>query len=156
MDQKLSKWKLGVERFRQDPAPDYREMVRLVEEMAASDEVTLRQAAIQALPSLRNAAVRKAERIARGIARRRLGLVHDALHALTIPRFGKRSVVPKVLTPEERYRQMLGLPFGRRLAATEIHHAYKQTAKNLHPDGGGNVQAFCDLAKARDALMKHP
>lgn len=42
MDQRLKQWKLAIERFWQDPAPDYREIVRLVAEMAVSDEITLR------------------------------------------------------------------------------------------------------------------
>lgn len=154
MDRKLTAWKLTLERFWQDPEPDYREIARLVAEMAVSDEITLRQAATQAMPSLRNVVVKKPDRAAREIARRRLGLIHDALHALTAPRFGKRGVAPKVLTPEQRYRQMLGLPLGRRLDPAEIHQAYKQAARNVHPDHGGDGHAFHQLAEARDALMK--
>lgn len=155
MDQKFRAWKLAIERFWQDPSADYREIARLVAEMAASDDIRLRQAATQALPSLRHASARKPDRAVREIARRRLGLIHDALHTLTAPQFGKRGVAPKALTPEERYRQMLGLPLGRRLAPAEIHQAYKQAAKNVHPDHGGNGPAFHELAEARDALMKH-
>ena len=60
----------------------------------------------------------------------------------------------RLLTPEERYRQLLGLPFGRYLPATEIHRAFKRAAKTAHPDGGGSAGAFLELSAARDALMK--
>ncbi|MGX1073872.1 curved DNA-binding protein CbpA [Bradyrhizobium elkanii] len=71
------------------------------------------------------------------------------------PRFGRRGLTPKALTQEEQYRQLLGLPFGRRLAATEVQQAFKRAAKTVHPDGGGNGAAFLELAAARDALIKH-
>lgn len=106
------------------------------------------------MPSLRDVVAKKPDRAMREIARRRLGLIYDALHALTAPQFGKRGVAPKVPTPEQRYRQMLGLPLGRRLDPAEIHQAYKHAAKNAHPDHGGDAHAFHELAEARDALMK--
>ena len=154
MDEQFRLWQRAVERFWHAEVPDYREVTRLVAEIAASEEVTLRQAATQALPSLRNASAKAADRSAGNAARRRLGVVRDALYTLNTPRFGKRNAVAKSLTPEERYRQILGLPFGRRLAGVEIHQAYKRTAKIVHPDRGGSVQAFCELAAARDALMR--
>ena len=154
MDEQFKSWQRAVERFLQDAAPDYREVARLVGEIAASDETLLQQAATQALPSLRNAAVEPADRITLNAARRRLGVVLEALHSITTPRFGKRGAAPKSLTPEERYRQMLGLPFGRRLANAEINQAYKRSAKMAHPDMGGSAQAFCELAAARDALIR--
>jgi hypothetical protein len=156
MDQQIRQWKHAIDRFWLSATPDHREMARLVAEIAAgSAEETLRQAAAQALPSLRNASLTTADHRAREVARRRLSLIRDVLHTLTAPRFGKRGLAPKTLTPEERYRQMLGLPFGVRLAATEIHQAYKRAAKTMHPDGGGNARQFQELAAARDALMKH-
>lgn len=156
MDQQLRNWKFALERFWSATTPDWREIARLVAEIAGSaKDVMLRQAAAQALPSLRNALVKSADRSAREIARRRLSLVRDALHTLTAPSFGKRGFAARPLTPEEHYRQMLDLPLGRRLAASEIHQAYKRAAKTMHPDGGGNGHAFQELAKARDALM-HP
>ena len=155
MDQKFRLWKLAIERFWQDPAADCREIAQLVAEMAGNDDIALRQAAAQALPSLRHAVAKKSDRTLHEIARRRLRPVHDALHTLTAPQFGKRGLAPKALTPEERYRQILGLPLGRRLAPAEIRQAYKQAAKNAHPDRGGNGPAFRELAAARDALMKH-
>jgi hypothetical protein len=155
MDQQIRPWKLAVDRFWSSTAPDHREMARLVAEIAgASADETLRQAASQALPSLRNAAAKSAGRGAIEIARRRLSIVRDVLHTLAAPRFGKRGVLPKVLTAEEHDRQMLDLPFGRRLAAAEIHQAYKRAAKTRHPDGGGNAKEFLALSAARDALMK--
>jgi hypothetical protein len=154
MDRQLSEWKLGVERL-WAAGPDHRQAAQLVAEIArAADDVTLRQAAMQALPSLRNACVNKADQSTKNLAWRRFSLVRDALHTLTLPRFGKRGHVSKALTPEEHYRQMLGLPFGRRLAGPEIHQAYKRAAKSAHPDGGGNPRQFQELSKARDALMK--
>ena len=50
---------------------------------------------------------------------------------------------------------MLGLPLDGRLAATEIHQAFRRTAKRMHPDAGGENSAFLALSAARDALM-HP
>ncbi len=148
MDQQLTAWKSAIERFWSAATPDYREVARLAAEIAAvSADETLRQAAAQALPSLRNASLTSADHRAREVARRRLSLVRDVLHTLTAPRFGKRGLAPKTLTPEEHYRQMLGLPFGVRLAATEM-------AKTMHPDGGGNEREFRELSAARDALMK--
>jgi hypothetical protein len=155
MDQQLRDWKFSAERHLAADAPDWREIFRLVTSIAASDEnATLRQAATQALPSLRNASVRWADDDARVVARRRLGIVLDVLNTLTAPRFGKRSGETRALTPDERYRQLLGLPLGRYLPATEIHRAFKRAAKTAHPDGGGSQRAFLELAAARDALMK--
>jgi hypothetical protein len=155
MDQRFNEWKLAIDRLWSAASSDYREIARVVAEIAGdSADQTLRQAATQALPSLRNASARLASSGTKEIARRRLSLVRNVLHALAAPRFGKRGIVPKPLSPEERYRQMLGLPLGRRLAASEIHQAYKRAAKTMHPDGGGNEQAFVELAAARDALMK--
>ena len=85
---------------------------------------------------------------------RRLGVIGDVLHALGTQRFGKRGIDPKPLAPGERYRQMLGLPLGRRLTGPEIHQAYKRAAKTAHPDAGGNARDFLELSAARDALMK--
>lgn len=79
--------------------------------------------------------------------------MRDALHGLAAPRFGKRGVTAS-LTPEERHRQLLGLPLGRRLAAAEIQSAFKRAAKTAHPDGGGNGEVFRDLSAARDALLR--
>jgi hypothetical protein len=56
MDRRLAEWKFGVERIWSAAAPDYGEAARLAAEIAgASEEAILRQAATQALPSLRNA-----------------------------------------------------------------------------------------------------
>ncbi|MFZ0766506.1 MAG: DnaJ domain-containing protein, partial [Bradyrhizobium sp.] len=60
----------------------------------------------------------------------------------------------KRLTPEERYRQKLGLPLERRLSEAEIHRAYKLLAKRAHPDAGGNAEAFLRISAAHDVLMK--
>jgi hypothetical protein len=156
MDQQIRQWKHAIDRFWLSATPDHREMARLVAEIAGSSgDETLRQAASQVLPSLRNATAKSADRSAKEMARRRLRIVRDVLHSLTAPQFGKRGIAPRVLTPEEHHRQVLGLPFGRQLAGAEIHEAYKRAAKTMHPDGGGNARQFQELAAARDALMKH-
>jgi hypothetical protein len=122
--------------------------------MARSGEPQLQHAAAQALPSLRGACLRDAERRTRDLARRRFGAVRDVLHALTAPRFGKRGHAAAPLTPEEHYRRLLGLPLGRRLYGPEINQAYKRAAKKLHPDTGGSEREFLELSTARDELMK--
>jgi len=114
----------------------------------------LRQAAAQALPNLRNASLENADRSTQDEARGRLGVIREVLQALDAARFGNRGQAPKLLTREERYRQILGLPLGRRLFAPEIHQAYKRAAKTAHPDAGGNEREFHELSAAHDALMK--
>jgi hypothetical protein len=155
MDRQLREWKLSVERLWSAAAPDYREAVRLAADIVrGSEEAALRQAATQALPSLRNASLKNADRTARDLARRRLSIIRDALHALNAPQFGKRGQDSVSPAPKERYRHMLGLPLGRRLSGPEIHQAYKRVAKTVHPDAGGNEREFRELSAARDALMK--
>jgi hypothetical protein len=155
MDRQLKEWKLRIEQLCSVSAPDYSEATRLVADIArSSEDPTLQAAAAQALPGLRHASDNGAERRTKEVARRRLGLIRDALHVLTVPRFGKRGVEPKHLTLEERHRQLLGLPLGRRLSGAEINQGYKRAAKTMHPDGGGNARQFHELCTARDALMK--
>ena len=114
----------------------------------------LKQAATQALPILRSASAEDADQSTYDAARRRLGVLREVLHELTTPRFGKRETAVKVLTSEERYRQMLGLPLDARLSAPEIHQAYKRAAKTAHPDTGGSARKFQELSAAHEALMK--
>jgi hypothetical protein len=155
METRIPEWKFEVERIWSAHAPDYGEAVRLAQHIAsASDEEILRQAASQALPILRAAAQEEADQVTRDAARRRLGVVRDVLLTLATPQFGKRQIAVKIPTPEERYRQLLGLPLGCRLSATEIHRAYKRVAKQAHPDAGGNVEDFLKLSAAHDALMR--
>jgi hypothetical protein len=155
MEQQLREWKRSLDRFWSAAVPDYLDAARLTAEIAhGSEDAGLRQAAAQALPSLRSAALKKAGPSSKDVARRRLGVVRNILHTATVPQFGKRGIAPKLLTSEERYRQLLGLPFGGRLASAEIHQAYKRAAKSAHPDGGGNAREFHELSVARDALMK--
>ncbi|MGF6426961.1 hypothetical protein [Bradyrhizobium sp. Pha-3] len=156
MDPNIRHWKVAIERFCAAPDPDYREMAKMVAEIATTEiDETLRHAAAQVLPILRQAALKSADRRTKAMALRRLGIIGDALHMLSAPRFGRRGLAPKALTQEEQYRQLLGLPLGRRLAATEVQQAFKRAAKTVHPDGGGNGAAFLELAAARDALIKH-
>jgi hypothetical protein len=155
MDRQLMEWILGVERLWSAATLDYRQAERLAADIATgSADAPLRQSAAQALPSLRNASLENADRSTQDEARRRLGAIRDLFHALDTQRFGRRGVAPKPRTPEERYRQMLGLPLGRRLARAEIHQAYKHAAKTAHPDVGGNAREFVALSAAQEALMK--
>jgi len=155
MDRQLSEWKLALERIWSAAAPDYHAAACLVAAMAgASEQTMLRQAATQALPILRSASAETAQQSTQDAARRRLGVIRDVLHELTTPRFGQRQTLSKSLSPEECYRQLLGLPLGRRLSGVEIHRAYKRVAKRAHPDAGGSAGEFLELSAARDALMK--
>src|SRR5271169_1071976 len=155
MERRIAEWKVEIERIWSAHAPDYGEAVRVAQHIAsASEEAVLRQAASQALPILRGAAHEDADQVIRDAARRRLGVIRDVLLTLTTPQFGRRQTSVKLRTPEECYRQLLGLPLGRRLSETEIHRAYKLLAKQAHPDAGGNVEAFLKLSAAHDALMK--
>ena len=155
MDRRIAQWKLSVERVWSAAAPDYGEAARVVDDIARfSDEAVLRRAATQALPILRSAAADDADHITREAARRRLGVIRDVLQSLAIQPFGKRETAVKVLSPEQRYRQMLGLPIDGGLSAPEIHQAWKRTAKAAHPDAGGSAREFLELSAARDALIK--
>ena len=154
MDRHLGEWRFSLDRLSQDAAPDWHEVARVVAAIAATAEATeLRQAASQAQPSLRNAAANPADHITGVVARRRLAVVRDVLHTLTTPKFGRRGSEQAALSAEERCREILGLPRDGRLAATEIHQAFRRTAKRVHPDTGGSEHAFLALAAARDALM---
>ena len=155
MDSKLREWQLDIERIRSAEQPDWREAARLVDAMArTSGEVILRQAAAQALPILRRAALETLDPGIADAARRRLGFILEALNTLTTPKFGRRDIPVRVLTQEERDRQLLGLPLDRRLTLLEIQRAYKRVAKTAHPDAGGSAQDFLALSAAREALMK--
>jgi DnaJ domain len=155
MERRLAEWKVELGRIWSAHTPDYDEAVRLVQQIAgSSEEEMLRQAASQALPILRSAAHEEADHATREAARRRLGVIREVLSALTTPQFGKRMAAVRSPTPEERCRELLGLPLERRLSEAEIHRAYKLLAKRAHPDAGGNAQAFLELSAAHDALMK--
>jgi len=155
MDRRLAEFKLDLDRIWSAHAPDFGEAVRLVQQIAAvSEDEALRQAASQALPILRCAAEAGAEHATCVAARRRLGVVRDVLVALTTPQFGRRSALPKTLTPEERFRELLGLPLDRRLSEGEIHRAYKLLAKRAHPDAGGSAEAFLRISAAHEALLR--
>jgi hypothetical protein len=144
-------WKRDTDRLWAASPFDVREAAALAAEIArhGGDE-TLRQAAAQALPSLRGACLKTSDQMSRNIARRRFGAVRDALHALDAPSFGKRTAVP---APEQQHRRLLGLPAGQ-LTEPEIQQGYKRAAKRLHPDAGGSAREFAELSAARDALMK--
>ena len=155
MDRHLAQWRHAVDRFWQAEGPDWTEVAHVVAAIAAiADAPDLRHAATQAQPSIRNAAANPQDHMTRVVARRRLGVIRDVLHDLTSPKFGRRGP-EKVLSEDERYRAMLGLPLDGRLAASEIHQAFRRVAKRMHPDAGGDAPAFLALSAARDALM-HP
>ena len=154
MDQRISQWKLELDRIWSAHAPDYGEAVELAHRIASlSEDEALRQAASQALPILRCAAQVGADH-ATCVAARRLGVMHEVLAALTTRQFGRRQALPKMLTMEERSRELLGLPLGCRLSEGEIHRAYKLLAKRAHPDAGGSEEAFLQITAAHDALMR--
>ena len=157
MDRQLPEWKLSVERIWSAATPDYGEAARLAAEIAsASEEITLRQAAAQALPSCAAPRLQEADQSTEDAARRRLGVIRDVLHALTTPQVRQARPIPKSRqAPEERYRELLELPLGRRLSGAEIHRAWKRAAKRAHPDTGGSAQQFLEMSTARDALMKY-
>jgi hypothetical protein len=156
MDTQLKNWELWIDRLWSAAAIDWHEAARLALDIAsAAQDDTLRHAASQGLPSLRNAALWSADDAAKEAARRRLGVIRDALHAQSTPRFGRREgTVSQPVTADEHYRKLLGLPLDQRLNAPEIHRAFKRAAKAVHPDAGGDTKAFLELAAARDALMK--
>jgi hypothetical protein len=155
MDRQFAEWKLEIERLWSARAPDYGEAVRVAAHIAsAAPDGLLRQAAVQALPILRSAADDDADQVTRVAARRRLGVMREELLALVNPRFGKRESQPKLLSSEERYRQLLGLPVDGSLSAPEIHQAWKRAAKAAHPDTGGSADQFQALSAARDALIR--
>jgi hypothetical protein len=155
MDSKLREWQLDIERIWSADTPDWREAARLADVMARiSGEAVLRQAAAQALPILRRATLEATDPGITDAAQRRLGIIREVLHSLTTPKFGRRDIPVRQLTPEECHRQLLGLPLDRRLTLSEIHRAYKRVAKSAHPDAGGSAREFQAVSAAREALMK--
>src|SRR6478752_10006402 len=155
MMDRLDSWKLALERLRSAPLADWTEAGRIVAEIArTSSDATLRQAAEQGLPVLRQAADNDDPAVTLA-AQRRLGVIIEVIHDLTAPRFGRRNAKPKKLSSEDRARKLLGLPLAVQLTCEDINQAYRRAAKGMHPDRGGSAQAFIDLAAARDILI-HP
>lgn len=155
MDRHLAEWKLELDRFWSAHAPDYSGAMRLAQLIAStSEDEALGQAASQAVPILRSAAQDGADHATSVAARRRLGVIREVLSALTTRQFGRRQAAPRMLTMEERSRELLGLPLDRRLSEVEIHRAYKLLAKRAHPDAGGSEEAFLRISAAHDALLR--
>ncbi|MBR0740393.1 J domain-containing protein [Bradyrhizobium liaoningense] len=155
MMERLETWKLALERQRAAQSADWAEAGRIVAEIARmSTDVTLRQAAEQALPVLRQA-VDNDDHSVTLAAQRRVGVVLEVIHDLSAPRFGRRNAMPKKLSSEDRARKVLGLPLAVQLTCEDINQAYRRAAKGMHPDHGGSAEAFIDLAAARDILI-HP
>lgn len=155
MMERLETWKLALERVRSAQSADWAEAGRLVAEIARmSTDLTLRRAAEQALPVLRQAVDNDDQSVTLA-AQRRVGVVLEVVHELSAPRFGRRNAMPKKLSTEDRARKVLGLPLAVQLTCEDINQAYRRAAKGMHPDHGGSAQAFIDLAAARDVLI-HP
>jgi hypothetical protein len=155
MMERLETWKLALERLRSAQSADWAEVGRVVAEIVRmSTDLTLRQAAEQALPVLRQA-VDNDDHSVTLAAQRRIGVILDVMHDLTAPRFGRRNAMPKKLSSEDRARKVLGLPLAVQLTCEDINRAYRRAAKDMHPDHGGSAEAFIDLAAARDILI-HP
>ena len=156
MVERLEIWKRPLERLRSQPAIQWGEAARLVADIARlTGDATLRHAAEQATPILRQAVQNSDDTAVAEAARRRLGMVLDVLHELVLPRFGRRDAKPKPASAEERARRTLGLPVGVQLTCDDIQRAFRSAAKTLHPDAGGTEQAFLELSNARDILI-HP
>ncbi|MBI5265475.1 MAG: J domain-containing protein [Bradyrhizobium sp.] len=156
MTDRFDIWKVALERLRSTAAIDWNEAGRLAAEIArGSSDATLRHAAAQAVPILRQAALDPDNREITIAARRRLGVLFDVLHDLVSPKFGRRGALPKPLSQEQHARKTLGLPDGAQLTCDDIHRAFRHAAKTLHPDAGGSEDAFRELAAARDILI-HP
>ena len=156
MSDRIESWKTALERLRVASSVDWSEAGRLAAEIARlSSDLTLRQAAEQAIPILRQAALDDDDHDIVVAAQRRLGVILDVIHDLAAPRFGRRNALPKKLSSEDRARRTLGLPLAVQLTCDDIHQAYRRLAKTMHPDRGGSEQAFLDLATARDILI-HP
>jgi hypothetical protein len=89
--QQQQQWKDAADALWAASPFDYVEAVRLAAEIAQQDaRGFLQRAAAEALPSLRRAMVKKADHMTMAMARRRFGVVRDALHTLAAPRFGRR------------------------------------------------------------------
>ena len=153
MELQQKQWKRDADRLSSASPFDVREAASLAAEIArhGADE-SLRQAAAQALPSLRGACLKTSDQMSRNVARRRFGAIRDALHALDVPRFGKRVAVP---APEQQHRLLLQLPPERQLA----RNPKSSRATNAPPSAciPTPAAAPADLPSsglARDALMK--
>ena len=151
MELQQKQWKRDADRLWAASPFDAREAAALAAEIArhGGDE-RLRQAAAQALPSLRGACLKTSDQMSRNVARRRFGAIRDALHALDAPSFGKRAAVrARTAAPAAARTSPRTAPVG-----PEIQQGYKRAAKRLHPDAGGSAREFAELSAARDALMK--
>jgi len=117
MDQQLKQWKFGIERLWSAPVLDYRAARSWRRYRARRGGSAVAAGAAQALPNLRAALLKKADRGIRDLARRRLSVVRDYAARARRPAFRQARAGVRPLAPEERHRQLLGLPLGRRLFA---------------------------------------
>lgn len=51
-------------------------------------------------------------------------------------------------------RKLLGLTIEGKITLKQIKAAYKNRAKEIHPDSGGSHEAFCQLQDAYETLME--
>ncbi len=156
MVEQFKSWKMSVERLLSAADVDWHEAALLAADIAGrAADPTLRHAAAQAIPILRNAAQGATDHGVRQGARRRLGVILDVLQETMAPRFGTRSAAPKPLSAEQRARKLLQLPLDKQLAVADIRQAFRRAAKSVHPDAGGSEAAFLELIAAQDVLI-HP
>ena len=153
MNSQLNTWKRNAEQLWSAPTFDCREAAKFAAAVIQNRDTPrpLIAAAKQALPSLHAVAIGRAGPLAKGIARRRFGIVRDVLYELTSTSFGRSH--PSSL--EAAYRRLLGLSPQKRLARSSIEAAFRRRAKEAHPDGGGTSDAFMRLVTARDKLLKN-
>ncbi len=55
---------------------------------------------------------------------------------------------------EREPREILNLPAGGALEASDINAAFRRLAKTAHPDAGGSDELYRRIAQARDALLE--
>ncbi len=55
---------------------------------------------------------------------------------------------------DRSWRACLGLPETGRLTEEKIDRAFRETVKRVHPDAGGDSEAFVRANEARDGLLK--
>lgn len=153
-------WADGIFILRSASALDYVAAAKLALEIAREgQEPTLVRLAKEAVPNLLTAASGQKDKFGAALARRRFEIIHEALHSLIRPAFGRRRSTNEQepaaqTTTFDVNRLLLGLPVEGPLAAADIHKAYRRMAKKAHPDRGGSKKEFLRLVRAHDALLK--
>ena len=150
MELQQKHWKRDTDRLWTVSPFDVRGAAALAAEIARHGaNESLRQAAAQALPSLRGACSKTSDQMSR--TSRGGASAPSATRCMrSTCRAGERAAVP---ASEQQHRQLLGLPPERHWVIPEIQPGYKRAAKRLHPDAGGS-RGNSPTSAARDALMK--